>query len=150
MSVPSSSCLLAALQYSNSRRHPVMPPCTLAGVVPATRIVCHLLQGIDPNIRADVWPFLLEVFDHASTYAQRQHQHYLMTSQYQQLLLQCQVCAAAGMSVARRNHSYLLAPHVITAHATQLAPVAGSSCSCLQSHHESVSRCACRTVSSIL
>lgn len=38
-----------------------------------------------------MWPFLLEVFDHASTYAQRQHQHYLMTSQYQQLLLQCQV-----------------------------------------------------------
>lgn len=44
-----------------------------------------------------MWPFLLEVFDHASTYAQRQHQHYLMTSQYQQLLLQCQVCAAHAL-----------------------------------------------------
>jgi hypothetical protein len=39
----------------------------------------------------------LEVFDHASTYAQRQHQHYLMTSQYQQLLLQCQVGAHTRM-----------------------------------------------------
>lgn len=50
-----------------------------------------VLQGVEPQIRADIWPFLLEVFDHTSTYAQRQHQHYLMTSQYQQLLLQCQV-----------------------------------------------------------
>lgn len=49
------------------------------------------LQSLDPSIRADVWPFLLEVFEPASTYAQRQQQHALMVRQYQQLLLQCQV-----------------------------------------------------------
>lgn len=64
-----------------------------AGVGTTTHITttAAALQGIEPYIRADVWPFLLEVFDHASTYSRRQHQHYLMTSQYQQLLLQCQV-----------------------------------------------------------
>lgn len=72
---------------------PWQDPQTPAGVGTTTHITitAAALQGIEPHIRADVWPFLLEVFDHASTYAQRQHQHYLMTSQYQQLLLQCQV-----------------------------------------------------------
>jgi hypothetical protein len=48
-------------------------------------------QGLEPSIRPDVWPFLLEVFDPASHYQQRQAQHQLMLRQYQQLLLQCQV-----------------------------------------------------------
>jgi hypothetical protein len=42
-----------------------------------------------------VWPFLLEVFDPASHYQQRQAQHQLMLRQYQQLLLQCQVGLSA-------------------------------------------------------
>eukprot|EP00879_Flechtneria_rotunda_P021748 GHRR01022932.1.p1 GENE.GHRR01022932.1~~GHRR01022932.1.p1 ORF type:complete len:194 (+),score=56.18 GHRR01022932.1:814-1395(+) len=49
-------------------------------------------RGIHPDIRADAWPFLLEVFDYNSTFQQRQQQHQLMVRQYQQLLLQCQVC----------------------------------------------------------
>eukprot|EP00878_Enallax_costatus_P024833 GHUV01026525.1.p1 GENE.GHUV01026525.1~~GHUV01026525.1.p1 ORF type:complete len:163 (+),score=29.86 GHUV01026525.1:307-795(+) len=48
-------------------------------------------SGIESSIRPEVWPFLLEVFDHASTYQQRQQQHQIMVRQYQQLLLQCQV-----------------------------------------------------------
>ncbi|KAF6259023.1 hypothetical protein COO60DRAFT_1062102 [Scenedesmus sp. NREL 46B-D3] len=52
-------------------------------------------EGLEPSIRPDVWPFLLEVFDPASCYQQRQAQHQLMLRQYQQLLLQCQAYEAA-------------------------------------------------------
>uniref|UniRef100_A0A383W6G7 Rab-GAP TBC domain-containing protein n=1 Tax=Tetradesmus obliquus TaxID=3088 RepID=A0A383W6G7_TETOB len=52
-------------------------------------------EGLEPSIRPDVWPFLLEVFDPASHYQQRQAQHQLMLRQYQQLLLQCQAYEAA-------------------------------------------------------
>eukprot|EP00879_Flechtneria_rotunda_P017314 GHRR01018138.1.p1 GENE.GHRR01018138.1~~GHRR01018138.1.p1 ORF type:complete len:373 (+),score=132.14 GHRR01018138.1:814-1932(+) len=52
-------------------------------------------RGIHPDIRADAWPFLLEVFDYNSTFQQRQQQHQLMVRQYQQLLLQCQAYEAA-------------------------------------------------------
>ncbi|WIA29500.1 hypothetical protein OEZ86_012001 [Tetradesmus obliquus] len=52
-------------------------------------------EGLEPAIRPDVWPFLLEVFDPASHYQQRQAQHQLMLRQYQQLLLQCQAYEAA-------------------------------------------------------
>jgi hypothetical protein len=64
----------------------------------ATLTVCNFcanMQGLEPSIRPDVWPFLLEVFDPASHYQQRQAQHQLMLRQYQQLLLQCQVRLAA-------------------------------------------------------
>jgi hypothetical protein len=56
-----------------------------------------------------VWPFLLEVFSPDSTFAQRQQQHTLMTRQYQQLLLQCQVrkgvCSRAVVCVCSRSTS---------------------------------------------
>lgn len=56
-------------------------------------------QGIEAGIRPEVWPFLLEVFDHGSTYQQRQQQHRVMVRQYQQLLLQCQVSVTPANAV---------------------------------------------------
>lgn len=66
----------------------------LIQVIVSTLIDQHshfVLQGLEPCIRPDVWPFLLEVFDSSSAFQQRQAQHQLMVRQYQQLLLQCQV-----------------------------------------------------------
>jgi hypothetical protein len=55
---------------------------------------CHMCvcwQGLEPCIRAELWPFLLDVFTPESTCEQRQQQHLVMVEQYQTRLLQCQV-----------------------------------------------------------
>ncbi len=74
------------------------------------------LQGLEPVIRPDVWPFLLELFEPCSTYAQRRAQHALLVRQYQQLLLQCQAsrccCTAARLLCDAPRHT--LARHVLT------------------------------------
>jgi len=52
------------------------------------------LQGLDPSIRAQVWPLLLGVFDCESTTAERLQQHADMACSYQELQATCKVCAA--------------------------------------------------------
>ncbi len=65
--------------------------CSMLPCRPSSLPVITSLQGIEPSIRPDVWPFLLELFEPCSTYLERREQHALLVRQYQQLLLQCQV-----------------------------------------------------------
>ncbi|GBF97781.1 hypothetical protein Rsub_10206 [Raphidocelis subcapitata] len=60
-------------------------------------------RGLEPEARADVWPFLLGVFSPDSTFAERRLQHALMVQQHQQLLLQCQALEAALRDCARAD-----------------------------------------------
>jgi len=55
-----------------------------------TPIPNHPEKGLEPELRADAWPFLLGVFSPDTTYEDRRQQHALMVQQYQQLRLQCQ------------------------------------------------------------
>jgi hypothetical protein len=60
-------------------------------------------QGLEPEVRADAWPFLLGVFAADTTYEERRQQHGLMVAQYQQLLQQCQALEAALRDCMRQQ-----------------------------------------------
>eukprot|EP00877_Chromochloris_zofingiensis_P001190 jgi/Chrzof1/11071/Cz05g22120.t1 len=60
------------------------------------QVAAHIAQqGCDPAIRAEVWPFLLGLFDPESTPEQRQQHLKHKAEEYQELLLRCQALEAA-------------------------------------------------------